>query len=90
MASEGSLVTRLLLAGPRRLALWVGANPLRASGALAALTAGWIILASLSPGLGVSPDLAGVTLDRLRQFTRAHPAYPAAVVVGTGALLLMR
>ncbi|WP_276258346.1 hypothetical protein [Haloglomus litoreum] len=84
------LVLRMLLWGPRRLALWAGANPLRTAGGVGALVAGWIIVASLSPGTGVAPDLAGVTVERLWRFSRAHPAYPVAVVVGCGALLLLR
>lgn len=90
MAFGFGLVARLLLLGPRRLAEWAGANPLRAAGGLGALVAGWVIVASLSPGVGVAPDMAGVTAERLWTFTRAHPAYPAAVVVGSGALLLLR
>lgn len=90
MALGGGLLVRLLLWAPRRLALWAGANPLRAAGGVGALVAAWVILASLSPGVGVSPDFAGVTLERLWLFARAHPAYPTAVVVGSGALLLLR
>lgn len=90
MASGSGLVARLLQSGPRRLAEWAGAHPLSAAGGLGALVAGWVIVASLSPGLGVAPDLTGVTAERLWTFTRAHPAYPAAVVVGSGALLLLR
>jgi hypothetical protein len=90
MSFGSGLVARLLLWGPRRLAEWTGSNPLRAAGGLGALIAGWVIVASLSPGLGVRPDLAGVTAERLWAFTRAHPAYPAAVLVGSGALLLLR
>ena len=80
----------LLLRGPRRLALWAGANPVRTAGGLGALLAGGVILASLSPGVGVAPDLTGVTLERLWRFSQSHPAYPAAVVVGLGSLLFMR
>jgi hypothetical protein len=90
MALGGGLLARALLAGPRRVALWAGSNPLRAAGGLGALVAAWIIVASLSPGIGVAPDLAGITLERLWRFSQAHPAYPAAVAVGIGALLLMR
>lgn len=84
------LLLRSLLGGPRRLALWAGANPLRAAGGLGAVVAAWVILASLSPGGGVAPDLAGVTVERLWRFSHAHPAYPVAVAVGSGALLLLR
>lgn len=90
MAFGLGLVMQLLLWGPRRLALWAGSNPLRAAGGVGALVAGWMIVASLSPGLGVAPDLAGVTAERLWRFSRAHPAYPAAVLVGSGALVLLR
>ena len=78
----------LLLAGPRRVARWVGANPLRTAGAAGALLAAWVVLASLVPGPGVDAGLSTVTADRAVRFALAHPAYPAAVVVGLGTLLL--
>jgi hypothetical protein len=90
MAFGSGPLSRVLLWAPRRLALWVGSNPLRAAGGLGALVAGWVILASLSPGLGPTADLAGVTGERLWRFARARPAYPAAVLVGLGSLLLLR
>lgn len=90
MALGIGLLLRVLLWGPRRLALWAGANPLRTAGGLGALVAAWVILASLSPGTGVAPDLAGVTVERFWRFSRAHPAYPVAVVVGGATLLLFR
>jgi hypothetical protein len=90
MAFGIGLLLRGLRWGPRRLALWTGANPLRAAGGFGALVAACIIVASLAPGTGVMPDLAGVTPERFLRFSRAHPAYPVAVVVGGGALLLLR
>ena len=90
MAFGSGPLSRVLLWAPRRLALWVGANPLRAAGGLGALVAGWVILGSLSPGLGATADFAGVTGERLWRFARARPAYPAAVLVGLGSLLLLR
>jgi len=90
MAPDSGPLSRALLWVPRRLALWVGANPLRAAGGLGALVAAWVILASLSPGFGLAADFAGVTGERFWRFARAHPAYPAAVLVGLGSLLLLR
>jgi hypothetical protein len=90
MVLEQETLLGALLWIPRRLALWASENPLRAAGGAGALVASLVILASLSPGVGVSPDFAGITLDRLWRFSVAHPAYPAAVLIGGGALLLMR
>ena len=90
MVSGSGPLSRVLLWAPRRLALWVGSNPLRAAGGLGALVAAWVILASLSPGLGPAADPADVTVERFWRFARAHPAYPAAVLVGLGSLLLLR
>jgi hypothetical protein len=90
MAFGIGLLFRGLRWGPRRLALWAGANPLRTAGGVGALVAAWVIVASLSSGTGVIPDLAGVTLERFLRFSRAHPAYPVAVVVGSATLLLLR
>lgn len=90
MALGIGLLLRGLLWGPRRLALWAGANPLRTAGGFGALVAAWVIVASLSPGTGVAPDLAGLTLERFWRFSQSHPAYPIAVIVGGGTLLLFR
>jgi hypothetical protein len=90
MALGFGLLLRALLGGPRRVALWASAHPVRTAGGVAALVAAWVMLASVSPGAGLVPDPAGVTLGRLRRFSLAHPAYPVAIVFGGGALLLLR
>ena len=77
-----SLLSRLgltLFGAPLR---WVSRHPLRTSGAVAALLAAWVVVASL----GIAPG-AGVTPDRVVQFALARPAYPVAFVVGLTTLL---
>jgi hypothetical protein len=85
------LVTRalLFLAGPALR--WVSEHPLRTAAGVGALLAAWVVLASL--GVDVGPagvELPPATADRLLRFSRHHPAYPVAVVVGLGALLFWR
>jgi hypothetical protein len=63
---------------------WVSRHPLRTSGAVAALLAAWVVVASLGAGPGPG---AGVTPDRVLQFSLARPAYPVAFVVGLTTLL---
>ena len=60
---------------------WVSRHPLRTSGAVAALLATWVVVASLGAGAGI------VTPDRVLQFALARPAYPVAFVVGLTTLL---
>ncbi|MFC7229407.1 hypothetical protein N0B31_18550 [Salinirubellus salinus] len=76
-----SLLSRLglkVFGGPLR---WVSRHPLRTSGAVAALLAAWVVVASLGVGPG-----SEVTPDRVLQFSLARPAYPAAFVVGLTTL----
>jgi hypothetical protein len=56
----------------------VGKYPFRAAGALAALAGGAVTYAALGPG---------ATLADLVAFGTAHPAYPAAAVIGLLVLL---
>ena len=79
----------LLLAGP--VLRWTADHPLRTAGGIAALLATSVVLSSL--GVTVGPagiEVPSAMADRLVRFTRHHPAYPTAVVVGLGALLLWR
>jgi hypothetical protein len=59
---------------------WMSRHPLRTSGAVAALLAAWVVVASLGVGSGGTPD--GVV-----QFAVARPAYLVAFVAGLATLL---
>jgi hypothetical protein len=85
------LVARALfvLAGP--VLRWSSDHPLRTAAGVGALLAAGVVLSSL--GVAVGPagvEFPPATADRLLRFSRHHPAYPAAVVVGVGALLFWR
>jgi hypothetical protein len=79
----------LVLAGPALR--WISDHPVRTAAGVGALLAASVVLSSL--GVAVGPagvDLPPGILDRLVRFSRQHPAYPAAVAVGLGALLFRR
>jgi hypothetical protein len=79
----------LVLLGP--VLRWASDHPLRTAAGVGALLAASVVLSSL--GVTVGPGGVGgasLTVDRLLLFSRHHPAYPAAVVVGLGALLFWR
>ena len=79
----------LVLTGPALR--WTSDYPFRTAACAGALLAAWVTLASL--GVTVGPggvDLPPAMVDRLLRFSRHHPAYPAAVFVGLGALLFRR
>jgi hypothetical protein len=81
--------TLFVLLGPALR--WTSDHPLRTAGGVGALLAAAVVLSSL--GVTVGPDgveAASLTADRLLRFSRRHPAYPAAVVVGLAALLFWR
>jgi hypothetical protein len=59
---------------------WMSRHPLRTSGAVAALLAAWVVVASLGGGAGGTPD-------RVVQFAVARPAYLVAFVAGLATLL---
>jgi len=61
---------------------WMSRHPLRTSGAVAALLAAWVVVASLGAGSG-----AGVAPDHVVQFAVARPAYLVAFVAGLATLL---
>jgi hypothetical protein len=70
---------------------WISDHPLRTAGGVASTLAAAVVLSSL--GVTVGPggvDIPPATADRLLWFSRHHPAYPAAFVVGLGALLFRR
>jgi hypothetical protein len=81
--------TLFVLLGPALR--WTSDHPLRTAGGVGALLAAAVVLSSL--GVTVGPggvEAASLTADRLLRFSRRHPAYPAAVVVGLAALLFWR
>lgn len=79
----------LLLAGPALR--WTSDHPLRTAGGIAAVLAASVVLSSLGVTVGAGGvELPPAMVDRFVAFARDHPAYPAAVVVGTSALLFWR
>ena len=81
--------TLFVLLGPALR--WTSDHPVRTAAGVGSLVAAAVVLFSLGVTLGPDGvDTASLTTDRLLRFSRHHPAYPAAVVVGLGALLFWR
>lgn len=80
-------LTRTLSWPLRTLAGWTGDHPFRAAGLLAAL-AGLLATLFAVGALTLTGLVAdALTTDALVAFAMSHPAYPAAVLVGTGLLI---
>jgi len=78
-----------VIAGPALR--WTADHPVRTAAGVGSLLAAWVVLASLGVTVGPGGVEAPPALaDRLLRFSRHHPAYPAAVVVGAGVLLCWR
>ena len=85
-----SVIERGLLWLPRRVVGWTSEHPLRAAGGVAALASLLVMALSIDAGGASGTATASVTPAAMTAFALAHPAYPAAAVVGLAVLLFAR